>query len=347
MAGRLHTRGWLSRAPRKLVMLPLGLQWVWLGWRYRAWMLPTAVNPFITTGGLVGESKQEYWAISGRTARQYWAPMTVLPAGQHQQWQTLMQQHGLDWPLMVKPARGLCGYGVQKVEQAGQMQVYLAAYPESEDLILQPFSELPGEAGLFYWRHPAQKQGQLTGIALRQPPAVTGDGRLTLAQLIDQAGLKAKLRTAAHDSALDWQTVPAAGQLVRLAVIGSSRVGGVYCDGQQYHTPALEAAVRRVADDMTAFHFGRLDVRFADPAALQRGEFTIIEINGAGSEAIQAWDATWTLSRALRTVFAKQAMAFAIGDALRQQGHAPASLWQVWKLNRKQQRLLDQYPPSN
>ena len=133
--------------------------------------------------------------------------------------------------------------------------------------------------------------------------------------------------------------------MVRLATIGSTRVGGLYRDGGRYITPGLTAAIDAIARDMAQFHFGRFDVRFAGLDQLAQGcDFRIMEVNGAGSEAIEAWDPDTGLAAALRIIFAKQRVAFAIGAANRRQGLRPIGLRRLAGLHFMQQRLLDAYP---
>jgi hypothetical protein len=106
--------------------------------------------------------------------------------------------------------------------------------------------------------------------------------------------------------------------------------------------------VDAIAKDMPAFYFGRFDVRFESLAQLAQGRgLCIMEVNGAGSEAIQAWDPDISLLQGFRTIFAKQALLFAIGAANRQRGHRPMPLRELARLHFMQQRLLDRYPPSN
>jgi hypothetical protein len=46
-------------------------------------------------------------------------------------------------------------------------------------------------------------------------------------------------------------------------------------------------------------------------------------------------------------IFEKQRILFAIGDAMRQRGVRPIGLLTLLQLNRRQQRLIAGYPPSN
>ena len=62
-------RSALERMPKWLICVPLALQWLWLAARYRGLTLPSAANPCITAGGLVGEGKLEYFRAMGPLAR--------------------------------------------------------------------------------------------------------------------------------------------------------------------------------------------------------------------------------------------------------------------------------------
>ena len=73
----------------------------------------------------------------------------------------------------------------------------------------------------------------------------------------------------------------------------------------------------------------------------------MMEVNGAGSEAIQAWDPETGVLAGFRVIFEKQRILFTIGDAMRKRGVKPISLLALMQLNRRQQRLIAGYPPSN
>ena len=62
-------RGALERMPKWLICIPLVIQWSWLALRHGSVTLPTAANPRITSGGLVGEGKLEYFDLMGPLAR--------------------------------------------------------------------------------------------------------------------------------------------------------------------------------------------------------------------------------------------------------------------------------------
>jgi hypothetical protein len=348
---RARATGTLERLPKWLNLVPMVLQWCWLSLRYRSLTLPSAANPAITAGGLVGDTKSEYFAGMGPAAASRVAPYAMLQVddGALAAARIAMSKAKLGFPVVVKPDLGWCGYGVQKVDDEAALASYLTVYPAGESLMLQQYLDEPGEAGIYYLRQPGAKQGRLLGILLRQYPQVIGDGVSRLETLIREdiraARLFADGRRHRFDG--DLHRVPAAGECVRLALIGSTRVGGRYEDGSLAATPMLLDAVERIARDMPQFHVGRFDVRYASLADLHQGHFTIMEVNGAGSEAVYAWDPTYSILQAYRLVFAKQRALFALGEANRALGHAPVGALSLIRHYLRQQRLIRRYPPSN
>ena len=186
-------------------------------------------------------------------------------------------------------------------------------------------------------------------MLLRHSPQVVGDGLRSLAELVahDVRLRRALSHPREHECRFDPARVPAAGERVRLALIGSTRVGGRYEDGTELATPELLDAVDAVAADMSQFHVGRFDVRFDTLRDLREGRFTIMEVNGAGSEAVHAWDPKYTVRQVYAMVFAKQRLLFALGAANRARGHRPVGALALAAHHLRQQRLIRRYPPSN
>jgi hypothetical protein len=342
----------LEDLPTWLICVPLALQWLWLGARFGSVTLPSCANPAITAGGLVGEGKLEYFRGMGAIARAATArhcSVTVAGDESGTALRDLLRRAGIDFPLVAKPDAGLCGYGVRRIDEMGQLQEYLAAFPRGETVVLQEYLPQAGEAGIFYVRVPGEEHGQVISVALRQFPQVTGDGSHSVAQLVaSDARARRVLASPRHRCSVDLSCIPAAGEVVRLSTVGSTRVGGLYLDGSALCTPALTAAIDRVARDMPDFHFGRFDVRFDSEAQLAHGTgFRIMEVNGAGSEAIQAWDPSTSLRRGFAAIFAKQRLLFEIADGMRRAGARPIGLLALARLNRRQRRLNARYPASN
>jgi hypothetical protein len=345
--------GRLERLPKWLNLIPMVAQWLWLSMRHGSWTLPAAANPRITAGGLVGEGKSEYFRIMGRLANAHTAGFAVFrntgSVSSVQDAEQAMADSQLEYPLILKPDIGWCGFGVRIVRTRDELKSYLDAYPLNEDIVFQKYVTYEGEAGIYYVRSPQAARGRITGILLRFFPRVVGDGHSTIAELMAQNPRARRLgQDGRSEPCCDTSRIPAAGEIVRLSVTGSTRVGGMYQDATSLVTPELENAINDIAMDMTDLHVARFDVRYETIGAMQAGRaFKIIEVNGAGSEAVHAWDPRYTLLQAYQIVFEKQRMLFSIGAAMRDRGHRPLSGWAMAKLYLRQEKLIRSYPPSN
>ncbi len=344
--------GTMERIPKWLNLIPMVLQWCALGVRYHSLTLPSAANPRITAGGLVGDTKSEYFAGMGALARSRVASYVLIRVDGADALAAALAAlgaAGITFPVVAKPDLGWCGFGVCRLDDAPDLADYLARYPVGETLLLQRYLDEPGEAGIFYVRLPAEAHGRLLGILLRHYPQVVGDGVSSVAQLIehDVRVQRALCCPREHACRIDPDEVPAVGDTVRLSLIGSTRVGGRYEDGSSFASEALLAAVEAIAQDMPQFHVGRFDVRYRTLHDLRCGHFTIMEVNGAGSEAVHAWDPKYSVWQVYRMVFAKQRLLFALGAANRARGYRPIGVLALARHYLRQQRLIRRYPPSN
>jgi hypothetical protein len=141
--------------------------------------------------------------------------------------------------------------------------------------------------------------------------------------------------------------IPKEGELIRLTFIGSLRVGGLYRDAGHLITPALSKRFDEISRSMPEFYYGRFDIKFESTDLLKEGRgFSIIEINGAGAEAIQAWDPDVPVRKLYKEFFKAQSLLFKVGAMNRKRGFKPMSLLGLIKAIKKQNNLIDSYPPA-
>ena len=99
------------------------------------------------------------------------------------------------------------------------------------------------------------------------------------------------------------QTIPARGEVLELAPYGNHSRGAKFLDHSHRVTPRIEAVIDEVCRRIPGFHFGRLDIRCRSWALLEAGEaFSIIELNGAGSEPTHIYDPGHSLFFAWREI---------------------------------------------
>jgi hypothetical protein len=168
-------------------------------------------------------------------------------------------------------------------------------------------------------------RGRLISITEKRMPFVTGDGERTLEELILWDERAVCLAATYLDLNADrLEHVPAAGERVEIAWLGTHCRGAVFLDGERFLTDELVDAVDRVSKGLEGFCFGRYDVRTESGAALARGEFRVIELNGLTSESTHIYDPRHTLLGGWLTLCRQWRLAFEIGRANRERG-APTS----------------------
>jgi membrane protein DedA with SNARE-associated domain len=353
-----------EKIPPALFYLPLVVNWIALGIRHRSLTLPTCVNPAIPTGGMWGESKSDILADVTGDARRYVADFVVLrrrtdPAALRYDVDAalaLLAANDLSFPLVAKPDVGWHGYGVRLIADTTALADYLGHYPAGEQVILQRFVPHACEAAVLYARLPGEPCGRVLSLALRYFPHVVGDGHSTVRALIGRDS-RARWRAALHlgrdpshsgPDGVSLDRVPAPGEIVRIALIGNQRAGALYRDGRVYLTRALEQRIDAIARSMSEFHYGRFDLRFESLDRLGRGEsFSIVEINGIGGEAIDAWDPNLDVREVYRRFADQQRILFMIGALNRTRGFAPEPVSAFLGHLVRQTDLIRSYPPSS
>jgi RimK-like ATP-grasp domain len=322
--------GWVRRKtqwefwPPWVAYIPLIPYFLYLGLKYRSLTLFTAANPGIPSGGFVGESKCRILANLGHVPTFTLIPSSLSADARFEAAKRFLALYELHYPVVLKPNIGERGSRVALARNEPELRSYL--YTASKDTIIQKYVD-GLEFGIFYYRHPHDARGQIFSITEKQFPEVCGDGKRTVLELVlkDERAVclanayLAQLRCPAN-------RVPAAGETIRLAELGSHCRGAVFLNGACLETDALRSAVDCAAKCHPGFFFGRFDVRTPSIGDLQAGRFEILELNGVSAEPTHIYDPSVTLFDAYRVLFQQWRLAFAIGAANRKGGVRPMSL---------------------
>jgi hypothetical protein len=320
--------------PAWLFYLPLAPWIAWLALRHRGLTVPTAANPAFPDGGFVGESKHEIlsrlpaeWVVPGALLR---GPEEVRLA----QAREAMDRLGIRFPVVLKPDAGQRGAGVRIARSIDDMGRYLALRPGP--ILLQAYHPGPHEAGVFYYRLPGEARGRIFSITDKHFPALSGDGRRSIEELIradDRLCMQAGVFLRRHATAAARVLAP--GERMPLVMAGNHCQGAMFRDGAYLHTPALEARIDAIARQIDGFYFGRFDVRYRDVEAFRAGcDLSIVELNGMTSESTNVYDPSWSLLRAYGVLARQWSICFRIGSANRRRGHRPTPLGRLWRTAR-------------
>lgn len=341
--------------PTWLVYMPVVAQWIALSIRYRSLSLPLLANPAIPLSGMVGVAKSAVFDAAGETARQWILPwllyeVTVEASSvQNEAVVKLFEQQGFTLPIVGKPNVGCRGAGVKLLEDRAAVFNYISEFPVGGVIQFQQLSQWEAEAGVFYVKHPDDKEGTVTSLTLKYTPYVVGNGRETLAELVAsdrRAGELLHLYKERHAQA--WDRVLANGEPYRLVFSASHCRGAVFRDAQGLISTKLSQSLDKIFADIPGFYYGRLDIKFKDPTSLSAGtDFEIIEINGASSESINIWDRDAKLGSAIKTLLHQYSTLFKLGEKNRRLGHKPPGILVLLKAWRYENKLVKQYPKND
>ncbi len=326
---------------------PVGLYCLWLALKHRGLTLPTAANPGIFSGGIIGESKLVTLQSLMRTNPTFTAEAELLAGSTQEErlrsLREICQRRGFEYPFILKPDVGQRGAGVKLVCNETHARSYLAR--TAVPLLVQRYAPGPREAGIFYYRFPHESRGRIFAITEKIFPAVTGDGRSTVSVLV-WADPRARFLADTYLRRLDGRRheVLPAGQQLKLVEAGNHAQGCIFRDGHRLGSLALAERIDSISQQIGGFYIGRYDVRYSSEADLRAGRnFQIIELNGAASEATSIYDARNSLFAAYRTLFRQWELVFAIGRANRDRGVAltrAGLLWRKWREYSRQAATL-------
>jgi membrane protein DedA with SNARE-associated domain len=343
----LHWEFW----PAWLFYPPVGAYCLWLALKYRGLGLPTAANPGIFSGGVVGESKTAILKELSITSPGFTAEAALVSGDTFKvrlsSLDEICLRLRLDYPLILKPDVGQRGVGVKVIRTREQAEGYLRQ--TSAPLVAQRYVPGPCELGVFYYRFPHEQRGHILAITEKIFPTIVGDGRSTIAELIrhdPRARFMAQTYVRRFESRR--ADILPAGERFKLVEAGNHAQGCIFRDGMHFWTPSLAERIDEISRKLSGFYIGRYDIRFENHEDLRTGKsFQIIELNGAASEATSIYDARNSLFDAYRTLFRQWNLVFAIGAANRKRGSASTKLSVVWHEWRRYSRLSATYPPAD
>jgi hypothetical protein len=262
--------------------------WILICLRARSFFFFAASNPSIRNGGFIGESKKEIVSIIPPDKH----PKTVffnLPVDADTVLSEL-RRAALQFPLIGKPNIGGRGRGVKTLHNDNEVREYARKAPL--DFHIQEFVPYKEEAGIFYYRYPDQQRGTISGIVRKEFLSVTGDGKSSTRQLL-RRDKRAIMYLAGldriHGEGLD-EVLPAGEKRV-VSPYGNHARGSKFLDDSHLADEALTDVIDALCQEIPEFYFGRLDIRYESWEMLKQGKnFSIIEVNGAGSEPTHMYD---------------------------------------------------------
>ncbi|MGK6350874.1 hypothetical protein [Parapedobacter sp. DT-150] len=298
--------------PAPVFYAPLMAYWFWISLRARTPFFFSAANPRIPYSGFTLAPKHEIYNLM---PYQYYPKTQLVPAGtEADALEQSLRANGFDFPLMAKPNVGDRGTGVKLLHNVADLSGYAA---ESKvDFLIQEFIDYEHEIGIFYYRMPGEPRGRISGIVGKEYLTVTGDGSSTIADLLakeDRYVIQLPVLRATYGALLD--TVLHTGAQYTLPY-GTHCRGARFVDVSHKINEALSNTIDHVCQQISGFHYGRLDVKFKSWEELHMGKhFSIIELNGAASEPAHIYDPAHSVFFAWKEVCKHWRLLYAISKA--------------------------------
>jgi hypothetical protein len=229
--------------------------------------------------------------------------------------------------------------GVVLVQDADSLHRYVPVY--DVPFLLQPFIDYPMEAGIFYVRMPDEPMGKITGIVAKEFGSITGDGKSSLQALITaNERLFRQYHYLSQQYAHRLDEVLAQGESLTLIPFGNHARGAAFYNAKEEIDPRLTWIVDGLAKKLPGFYYGRFDIRFKNWDGLRQGiDFSIIELNGSGSEPTHIYDPSQTLAFARSEIVAHWQMLYKVAGKNMQKGVKPATLMQGIRLLGQHKRM--------
>ncbi len=302
--------------PFHVVYGPLYFYWLFLCARAKSFFFFNTSNPSIQNGGFLMESKKEIYDL---IPEKYYPQTIFFKANTStEEIVTAIENKKMKFPLVGKPDIGMQGLSVKKIETMDEVMDYAAG--SKVDFLVQEFVPFENEAGIFYYRYPNEIKGHISGIVEKEFLAVTGDGVSTIEELLKkEKRFVLQLPVLKKTMGNKLKEVLEKNETHTLVPYGNHVRGAKFFDASHLIDEELTRCIDKVCSQVDGFYYGRLDIRYNSWEELRQGEnFSIIELNGAGSEPTHIYDP-------------KHSIFFAWGEIIRHWN----ILWRISRYNNK------------
>lgn len=272
-----------------VLYFPISPVWLWYCLKSRSFWFFSSSNPTLTFGGFEGESKKEMYEQLPPDS--YPRTIYILHDLNFGEVQGRLMEMGFNYPFVVKPDVGMKGILFRKIEDEEHLRRYHSRIPV--EYIVQELIELPVEVSVFYYRHPAQEKGTISGFIQKELLEVYGDGESTLLELImkhPRAKYRLEEMKQRHEHRLN-RVLPK-DQHFYLSYAGNHNRGARFINLKDEIDDKLLAVFDGLSHYTDKFYYGRYDIKCSSIEDLKNGRnFSILEFNGCGAEPNHIYDA--------------------------------------------------------
>jgi len=291
---------------------------MWYCIRSRTPWFFTSSNPTLTFGGFEGEGKREMYeqlppgsfpkSIYINTPSSFESVLADVNAS------------GITFPFIAKPDVGMMGFMVRKISTPEQLRKYHETL--GVPYIVQTLVDYPIEVAAFYFRLPGELKGTTSGLLVKRPAYVTGNGKDNLLQLINaNKHVRFKIDDVLSRNADKLNKIIPEGEIFNLSIASNRSQAGMVTGADH----EINESLRKLLDEWSLysgnFYYGRYDIKCASLESLQKGkDFYILEFNGAGAGIQHITGNNYSLFKAMGIILLHWKMLFTIAKLNRQNG---------------------------
>lgn len=286
--------------PFDLIYAPLGAVWLYYSFKARSLYFFTPTNPGLLFGGFEAGSKMEmYRQLPGGS---YPTTILIKPSYTIHEIKAELSANNLAYPFVAKPDDGMQGVLFRVIESEEDLTRYHSI--AGINYIIQTFVDLPMEFSVFYIRYPGEAKGRVTGFILKDYLHVTGDGKKTLEQLVNEhPKAQHRLTEMKRKHADNWLRIPKDGENYYLSVAGNHNRGARFINLHAEIDQRLNDVFDTLNNGSNGFYYGRYDLKCTSIEDLKNGKnISILEYNGAGAEPNHIYDCGMSYGKALRVI---------------------------------------------
>lgn len=253
---------------------------------------------------------------------------------------------GISFPCIAKPDIGGKGRGVEKIYALNDIVSY--AVKIKIDFLVQEFIPYPEEVGIFYCRMPGQAEGFISGIVAKEFLIVKGDGVSSLTQLIEKdPRYHLQLTALQKIYGEELNLVLEKDEQKNLVPYGNHARGAKFIDVSHWADESFTKTWNHILKQIPEFYFGRLDIMYSNAGDLKAGKnFSIVELNGAGSEPTHIYDPRHSIFFAWKEIARHFKLLCDISIQNHRKGYPYLTVkegMQMFKENKAVMKILDQF----
>lgn len=282
--------------------------------KYRSLTFFSACNPALSFGGMLADNKTEAYNI---IPHRYLPKMMLFDANKDLHMQ--IEQEGLQFPVVIKPNMGYKGFAVRECRNILELSLYIEEMKGlDKEWLIQEYIDKRCEYSIMYHRLPETDLYGVTSISKKEYPTVIGDGVNNIYELIkgfgnafiDKNHLYKKWESKRND-------IPSKGEKVVLHHIGNYSRGSKFYSQMGEIDSSISKAMYEVFDSTEEIYYCRFDIKADSLDEVRKGNFMIMEINGAKSEPLHIYDPQYTFWNRVKDIREHWKLMTTIVDARR------------------------------